>query len=305
MGEQFERHIDSTEDVLVFTIKEEMELLKFLFAAMSHRSRNSVKSILGRGQVTVEDYIVTQFNYPLHPGQTVHILKNKAALKESTLIGITIMYEDKDVLVLKKDAGLLSVATDKEKDLTVHSQLMNYVRLSGPLNKIYVVHRLDKDTSGVMMFAKSEQVRQALQRSWQQSVKERTYMALVEGAVKKEAATIKSWLRETKTRVVYSSHTKDDGLRAVTHYKKVQANPNYSLLEVELETGRKNQIRVHMKDIGHSVVGDKKYGSTQNVIGRLGLHAKVLAFIHPTTKEMMRFEADVPASFYNKSRLQR
>ena len=302
MSEKYEKQVESTEDVLIYTMKEEMELLPFLFAIMPQRSRNSVKSILGRGQVKVDDYIVTQFNYLLHPGQIVNILKNKAAIREGALIGLTIQYEDKDLIVVQKDAGLLSIASEKEKELTAHTQLMKYVRDAGPLNRVFVVHRLDKDTSGVMMFAKNERAKRELQNSWQKMVKERTYMALVEGEVKKDEGTIKSWLLESKTRVVFSSFTKGDGLRAVTHYKKVQSNQDYSLLEVELETGRKNQIRVHMKDIGHSVVGDKKYGSAKNAIGRLGLHAKVLAFIHPTTKELMRFEAETPQSFFNKSR---
>lgn len=298
MSMKYEKTNESTGDLLIFTMKEEMELLPFLLDAMSHRSRNSVKSILGRGQVQVDDYIVTQFNYKLYPGQTIQILKNRAAIRESILIGLTIIHEDNDVIVVKKDAGLLSVASEKEKNLTAHHQLMMYVRTENPLNKVYVVHRLDKDTSGVMMFAKNERTRNALQNNWDKMVRERAYVALVEGEVQKEKGTITSWLRETKTRVVYSSFTKDDGLHAVTHYEKIQTNTDYSLLDVELETGRKNQIRVHMKDIGHPVVGDKKYGSTKDVIRRLGLHAKALTFIHPTTEEVMRFKADVPKSFY-------
>lgn len=263
MTEKFIKREESTEDLMIFEIVEETELLKFLFEAMPHRSRNSVKSILGRGQVKVDDYIVTQFNYLLYPGQLISVLKNKAAIREGALIGLTIEYEDKDLIVVKKDAGLLSVASEKEKELTAHNQLMLYVREAGPLNRVFVVHRLDKDTSGMMMFAKNERVKRELQKSWQEMVKERTYMALVEGNVQKEEGTIKSWLLESKTRVVFSSFTKGDGLRSVSHYKRIQSNDNFSLLQVELETGRKNQIRVHMKDIGHSVVGDKKYGSTK------------------------------------------
>lgn len=301
MSTKYEKSKESTGDVLIYTMKEEMELLPFLLDALSYRSRNSVKSIMGRGQVKVDDYIVTQFNYILYPGQTIRILKNRAAIKESMLIGLTIQYEDQDLIIVQKDAGLLSVASDKEKELTAHHQLMMYVRHEHPRNKVYVVHRLDKDTSGVMMFAKNERARNILQNAWKDMVKERTYVALVEGEVQKEKDTITSWLRETRTRVVYSSYTKDDGLYAVTHYKKVQANEEFSLLEVELETGRKNQIRVHMKDIGHPVVGDKKYGSKKNVIRRLGLHAKALAFIHPTTEKLMHFESEVPRSFFSKS----
>jgi tRNA pseudouridine32 synthase/23S rRNA pseudouridine746 synthase/23S rRNA pseudouridine1911/1915/1917 synthase len=302
MSEKYKKISHKSSDKLAYIIEKEMQLLPFLIEVLSQRSRNSVKSILGRGQVTVDDYIVTQFNYLLHPGQTVEILKNKAAIRENNLIGLKIQYEDNDLIIVEKEAGLLSIASEKEKELTAHYQLMNYVRNKGPMNRVFVVHRLDKDTSGVMMFAKNERSKQVLQTAWRDMVKERTYFALVLGNVQQDKGTIKSWLRESKTRTVYSSYTKGDGLTAVTHYKKIQSNENYSLLEVELETGRKNQIRVHMKDIGHPVVGDKKYGSTTNMIGRLGLHAKVLAFHHPTTKKYMRFEAEVPASFYNKSK---
>lgn len=302
MTEKYKKLIEESSDELVYIINEEMQLLPFLLEVLSHRSRNSVKSILGRGQVKIDDYIVTQFNYMLQPEQTVEILTNKAAIRESALIGLTIQFEDKDIIVVQKDAGLLSIASEKEKEFTAHHQLMNYVRAEGPTNRVFVVHRLDKDTSGVMVFAKNERTKKSLQNAWQKMVKERSYVALVKGMVKKEKDTVTSWLRESKTRMVYSSYTKDDGLYAVTHYQVIQSNEEYSLLAVELETGRKNQIRVHMKDIGHPVVGDKKYGETANEIGRLGLHANALAFIHPRTKKLMRFEAKVPQSFFKKSR---
>lgn len=288
---------------VIIEVKEPEELLTFLLKAMSNRSRNSVKSILARGQVTVDDHIETQYNYQLRPGQTVTILRNKAAKKQDALIGMNILYEDKDLIVINKEAGLLSIATEKEKKQTAHHQLMEYVRKENPKNRIFVVHRLDKDTSGVMMFAKSEKVKRTLQDNWKKLVKKRIYVALVEGKFTEKKGYISSWLRETKTHVVYSSQTPNDGLHAVTHYKLLQGNAEFSLVEVELQTGRKNQVRVHMQDLGHPVVGDKKYGSKQkNAIGRLGLHAKVLAFTHPTTNKFMSFKADVPSSFLSKSK---
>ncbi|WP_067725294.1 RluA family pseudouridine synthase [Oceanobacillus damuensis] len=288
---------------LKYEVDEPVELLTFLLKVMSNRSRNSVKSILARGQVTIDDHIETKYNYRLRPGQTVNILKNKAAIKENVLIGMSILYEDEDIIVINKEAGLLSIATEKEKKQTALHQLMEYVRRENPENRVFVVHRLDKDTSGVMMFAKSEQVKRKLQDNWKEIVKERTYVALVEGQVMKEKGYISSWLRESKTRLMYSSQTPNDGMHAITHYTRIQSNEEFSLLEVQLETGRKNQIRVHMQDMGHPVVGDKKYGSKRrNAIGRLGLHAKVLSFNHPATNKFMRFEADVPSSFLAKSR---
>ncbi|RKQ31352.1 RluA family pseudouridine synthase [Oceanobacillus halophilus] len=287
---------------LTFTVDEETELLKFLLKVMDNRSRNSVKSILTRGQVTVDEHMETKHNYPLKPGQTVNVLKNKEAKKENVLVGMSILYEDRDIIIINKEAGLLSIATEKEKKLTAHHQLMEHVRRENPGNRVFVVHRLDKDTSGVMMFAKSEKIKKKLQNSWKDIVKERTYIALVEGEVKQQQGVIKSWLRESKTHIMYSSSNKNDGQLAITHFKKLQSNKNFSLLELQLDTGRKNQIRVHLQDLGHPVVGDKKYGSTQNVIGRLGLHAKILSFHHPYTEKLMLFKADVPKTFIKKSK---
>ena len=198
-----------------------------------------------------------------------------------------------------KDAGLLSIASEQESEMTAYRQLTAHVRASDPRSRIFVLHRLDRDTSGVMMFAKNEQAQQALQTTWQESVEERTYIALVEGKVKKPEGTISSYFKESKTLKMYSTNNPTDAQHAVTHYKVLQSNANFSLLEVSLETGRKNQIRVHMEDIGHPIVGDKKYGSRSRAIGRLGLHARVLAFKHPATGKLARFETDIPKSFLN------
>lgn len=288
---------------IIKEVKEADELLPFLLKVMSNRSRNSVKSILGRGQVTVDDHIEKQFNYKLKPGQIVTILKNKAAVKQDVLIGMKLLYEDEDIIVINKEAGLLSIATETEKRQTALHQLMDYVKKEDPENRVFVVHRLDKDTSGVMLFAKNEQVKRTLQDNWDKIVKERTYVALVEGKMTTKEGYITSWLRETKTHLMYSSKTPNDGLFAKTRYSFIQGNENYSLLEVNLETGRKNQIRVHMQDLGHPVAGDKKYGSKQkDGIGRLGLHAKVLALRHPVTNKPISFKADIPSSFLSKSK---
>ncbi|WP_404451393.1 RluA family pseudouridine synthase [Virgibacillus necropolis] len=291
---------DSTHET--FTVKEPMSLLPFLLKVMENRSRNSVKSILARGQVSVDDDATTKHNYPLKQGQTVTILKNKVAAKVNKMTGFSIIHEDKEIIVINKDAGLLSIANAREKDFTAYSQLMDYVKIEHPKNRVFIVHRLDRDTSGVMVFAKTETVKRKLQDNWKAIVKERTYMALVEETVKKPKGTITSWLKESSTLVMYSSPKEGDGLRAVTHYQTIQSNTTFSLLKVNLETGRKNQIRVHMKDIGHPIVGDKKYGSKTNAIGRLGLHASVLAFEHPKTGKLLQFEADVPDTFMRKSK---
>ncbi|MBW7476578.1 RluA family pseudouridine synthase [Paenibacillus oenotherae] len=283
-------------DVKSFTVQEPGELLAFLIASLKHTGRNAIKSMLSRGQITVNGSVAKVYNYPLQPGHTVMVSKERI-MEEEPMIGLAVLHEDEHIIVVKKESGLLSIASDKENELTAYRQLTAHVRKKDAKARIFVVHRLDRDTSGVMMFAKSEQVQQTLQNAWGDMVQERTYIALVEGAVKKETGTIKSWLKESSTLKMYSSPYPNDGQLAITHYKMLQANRNFTLLEVHLETGRKNQIRVHMEEIGHPVVGDKKYGAKSKAIGRLGLHASVLAFVHPVTEQLMRFEVPVPKTF--------
>lgn len=282
--------------IKTFTVQQPKELLPFLLEHLSNLSRNSVKSVLARGQIMVNEQKETAYNYPLQPGQTVSYHMEKVA-ELPPLVGLTILHEDEDILVIHKEAGLLSIASAQEKEWTAYRQLTAYVRAKHPGNRIFVVHRLDRDTSGVMMFAKSEKIKQTLQNSWQEIVQERTYIALVEGEITKTEGTISSWLKESSTFKVYSSPYSNGGQHAVTHYKVLQGNRGFSLLEVHLETGRKNQIRVHMQDIGHPVTGDKKYGAKTNPLGRLGLHAKVLAFLHPTKGNLIRIESEIPQAF--------
>lgn len=244
----------------------------------------------------VGDTVVTQYNHPLQSGQEV-IVNWSLVRDQAHIKGLKVIYEDSELIVINKPAGLLSIASDSEKQNTAYHQLTDYVRINDPNNRIFIVHRLDRDTSGIMLFAKNEAIKHLLQDAWKELVTDRAYVAVVEGRVTKQTDKIKSWLLETKTKMMYSGSKPGDGLEAITHYKMLQANDKYSLLEIRLETGRKNQIRVHMKDIGHSIIGDKKYGSTTNPIGRLGLHAHILAFHHPVTGEIMRFETEVPKTF--------
>jgi 23S rRNA pseudouridine1911/1915/1917 synthase len=277
-------------------VTEQIELMKFLLEKLAGKGRNQIKGILARGQISVEGKKTTQYNHLLEIGQTVAISWSLVE-NEKPISGLKILFEDEDLIVINKEAGLLSIASEKEKSETAYHLLMVHVRRKHPKNRVFVVHRLDRDTSGVMMYAKSKEVQQSLQNSWKESVQDRRYVALVEGAVQKPDGTITSWLTESKTLKMYSSPTPNGGQKAVTHYKVLQKNKNYSLLEVQLETGRKNQIRVHMQELGHSIVGDKKYGSTQNPIGRMGLHALGITFQHPTTGQLMNFETDIPGKF--------
>lgn len=277
-------------------VSEPAELLNFLISNLPSQTRNNLKSLLTHRQVHVDGTAVTRHDHPLQIGQEV-VIHWSLIRDEGAAPGLQIIYQDSDIIVIDKPAGLLSIASDKEKQITAYRQLRDYVSTANPENRIFIVHRLDRDTSGVMMFARNEQIKHVLQDAWKEMVVDRAYVAVVEGKINDHEGTVRSWLKETKTKLMYSSSRPGDGLEAVTHYKVLQSNAKYSLLEVRLETGRKNQIRVHMKDIGHSIIGDKKYGSTVNPIGRLGLHAHILAFKHPVTGQLMRFETEVPKAF--------
>lgn len=279
-----------------FKVSEEMELMQFLMLKFKGKSRTAIKSMLSHKQVIVDNKINTQFNFILKPGSEV-VVNSQKPQKEVKLKGLDIIYEDDHIIVIKKEAGLLSISTDKKDCVTAYGLLSEYVKEADPSNHIYVLHRLDRETSGVMMFAKNPEVKSVLQSDWQETVMERCYYVVVEGNVEKDSGTIVSWLTENKNFVVFSSPTDNGGQKAVTHYKVLQRSRSYSLVEVKLETGRKNQIRVHMQDLGHSVIGDKKYGATKNPINRLALHAYLLVFKHPITNEIMRFETSVPDEF--------
>ena len=272
------------------------ELMTFLMEKLPGQSRNNIKSLLTHRQVKVEGQVVSQYNHLLKPGQEVLVnwalVRDKEAEKSFRII-----YEDADIIVIDKPAGLLTIATDAEKERTAYHQLTDYVQIQNPDQRIFIVHRLDRDTSGVMLFARNEGVKKMFQDNWKELMIERAYIAVVEGRLDKKEGTVKSWLLETKTKLMYSSARPGAGLEAITHYKVLMDSSRYSLLEIRLETGRKNQIRVHMQDMGHSIIGDKKYGAKTNPIGRLGLHASILAFRHPVTNEMMRFETEVPKKF--------
>jgi 23S rRNA pseudouridine1911/1915/1917 synthase len=281
---------------LKFEVEQDSELLIFLLKKMPQKSRNDVKVLLRDKKVFVEGEAISQFNQPLAPGQKVEIRWEKQP-EEIKIRGLKIIFEDQYLIVIDKEAGVLSIATEKQKENTAYSVLSEYVKRQDPANKIFVVHRLDKETSGIMMYAKSQKIQKALQEKWNDNILERTYLAVVEGIVTKPVGKIISYLTESKALIMYSSQNPEYGQKAVTYYEVSQISKTNTLLQVNLETGRKNQIRVHMKDLGHSIIGDDKYGATTNPIKRLGLHAWVLAFTHPVSRETMRFETQVPKVF--------
>lgn len=273
-----------------------MTLFAFLAEQMPKKNRHNIKTLLGSKQVVVDGKFITKYDYMLKAGQEVSLLTERIE-REKSYRGISILYEDHYIIVIDKHAGILSIATNTQKDHTAFSMLSNHVKKQNPENKIFIVHRLDRDTSGVMIFAKSEDIKNTLQKSWDKNILDKTYIAVVEGCVNKEAGTIESYLKEGHSLKVYSSQNPKDGLKAITHYTVLKKTPYYSLLKITIDTGRKNQIRVHMQDIGHSIVGDKKYGAKINPIKRLALHAQRLSFIHPVSGEVMTFETNIPRKF--------
>lgn len=207
---------------------------------------------------------------------------------------LDIVYEDKDIIVINKPTHLLTISTDNEKEKTLFHKVYLYLKKKNKNNKVFVVHRLDKDTSGLIVFAKSEMVKKKLQNNWDQSI--RNYVAVVNGNVEKDKETLRSYLKETKTLLVYSTKDKSGDL-AITSYQKIISNKEYSLLSIKIKTGRKNQIRVQLNDINHPIVGDKKYGIKKDPLRRLCLHANYLEFMHPITNKKMSFDIDIPNSF--------
>ena len=277
-----------------FIISEDDELLIFLYKNIG--KNNKTKNLLKNKLITVNDKIITQYNHSLKKGDKVEIRYNITP-EEKHFRDISIVYEDDDIIVIDKHAGLLSISTKKENKRTAFRILSRHVKMQNEKNLIFIVHRLDRETSGLMMFAKNEKVKRILQDNWHDIIKERLYLALVEGKPEPWSDSVTSYLHESKALIVYSSQNPNSGVEATTHYKILKTKKDFALLKVWLETGRKNQIRVHMKDIGHPIVGDKKYGSELDLIGRLGLHAWVLNFEHPISGELMEFKTDIPRKF--------
>ena len=283
----------------VLRVQESTTLMAFLLSKMGGMSRTSVKNLLSRRIVRLNGRIETHPDTALQTGDQVIIVPEQGA-RLFTHPKLKIVYEDDYLIVVEKREGLLTVAAHPgSAETTALSILKDYVRRSDKRNGIYVVHRLDRETSGLLVFAKTPELQEYMRTYWRELVTKRTYVAVVEGVMPKEEDTIRTWLSEDpKSTMVYSSPVDDGGKEAVTHYKVVKANEQYSLLELNLETGRTNQIRVHMASVGHPVVSDRKYGSGKvPPIDRLGLHARILEFIHPATEQVVHFETPVPREF--------
>lgn len=278
-----------------YSVKKECELLEFLLETFSSQSRNSVKSLLGSHRVSVDGAPVTQFNFKLYPGDTIII--SDSPIRKKTRSNLPILYEDNEIIVINKPSGLLSITSDKEKGATAYRMLSDYVQQKDKHNRIFVVHRLDEDTSGVLMVAKNPNIQKALQDNWNDIVVKRGYYAVVEGIMEKKEGVVRSYLKKNAQNLMYSSKKVGDGQLAITNYKVIKELEKYSLLDVNIDSGRKNQIRVHMGDLGHHIVGDDKYGEPSNPMKRLGLHAYALILKHPITGKTMKFVAPIPKEF--------
>lgn len=279
-----------------FKVKENTTLMEFLAKSLAGKSRTGIKALLAKRLVFVDHKVETKFNLPLTTGQTVAIGK-KTAAEPVMLRGVRIVYDDDDLVVIDKEAGLLSVAADTGSEKSAHSITGAHLKRLNHKARLFIVHRLDRETSGLMMFVKHKELQRQLRDNWQESILTRSYAVVVEGVVAKDKGKIVSWLKGTDGLRTYSSPVEGDGQKAISHFKVVRRGAAHTLLEVELETGRKNQIRVHMQDLGHPVIGDDKYGAATNPIHRLGLHAQILKFKHPVSGQAMAFESETPKDF--------
>lgn len=272
-------------------VKYDSILFDYLKENLSGLSKNSIKSLMHDKKIFVNGKNNISYDYNLKKDDLIEI---KETMITYNNIKIDIIYEDNDIIVINKPSKLLSIASSNEKELTAYHIVMNYLKNSNKNNKIFVIHRLDKDTSGVLMFAKSKKIKDLFQNNWNRIVLERKYYAVIEGKLSKKEGTIKSYLKEDNNYKVHSSNT---GKLAITVYKVIKENDNYSLLDIDIKTGRKNQIRVHFSEMGKPIVGDKKYASKVN--NRLLLHAYKLKLIDPRDNKELIFKIKMPILFKN------
>ena len=278
-----------------FKVYRKTTLLEFLFFKMPNVPKKTVKSLLSHHQVAVGGVPVSQFDFPLVEEDIVTVSKNRIAKHERK--DLPILYEDEDIIAIDKPTKLLSVASDRERGHTAYRIISDYLLSKNKKGRAYIVHRLDEDTSGVLIFAKNLETKDALQKSWTDIVTKRGYYAIVEGEMEQKEAVLQDYLAESSVHLVYVTKNKSFGKKAITNYKLIQYREPYSLLDINIETGRKNQIRVQLGNIGHHVIGDDKYGEPTNPLKRLGLHAYRLTFTNPLNGKEYDLISPMPKEF--------
>lgn len=279
-----------------FEVKTDKPLLEFLIECLQGQSRSKIKSTLQGHGVKVDGVVVTQFDFPLHSGMNVAVSRTKRNREILHNRFVKIVYEDKYLVVVEKQPGILSMPAG-HKSLNVKAVLDDYFHRSKQPCQAHVVHRLDRDTSGLMIYAKDMQTEQLLEHSWKDYVYDRRYVAVLSGVMEVNEGTVANWLKDNQAYFTFSSPVDNGGKYAVTHFFVLDRTRHHSLVEFKLETGRKNQIRVHASDLGHPVCGDIKYGNGDDPCGRLALHAFLLCLKHPVTNEHMEFESQIPSCF--------
>ncbi len=280
-----------------YTPSQDSTLLQFLMESMPQRKRTTVKELLKYNQVAVNGMPVTLHNTPVTPADTVAVNLTRE-FKTFSHRRVKLVYEDGDILVIEKGYGLLSMGNDKVTDGTAYTIMRDWVKWENPKNKLFIVHRLDRDTSGLMMMAKNEDAKDAMQHNWNNMVISRKYVCVVEGYLDQDEGEVRSYLAENSKHEVYSTDNPEEGKLAVTRYRVIKRGLGHTMVEVSLETGRKNQIRVHMKELGHPIAGDRRYGAKATAIHRLALHAQTLRFVHPVSRRDMNFETQIPGTFW-------
>lgn len=281
-------------------VLEDAPLMDFLTERLKDYSRSQLKSLLAHRQLWLNgEVMLVRHDHPLKAGDKVVIRSSKTMIRRQKLQHpqLKVVFEDEYIMVVYKNEGFLTVGTDREKLQTVYHVLNQYMKASGKENRIYVVHRLDRETSGLLVFAKSKEVQETLQNNWEKYMLERSYTAVVKGTMPQQQGKIKAYLWEDKQLRMHASATDNGGQYAETAYQVLAEKGTYSMVQLWLKTGRKNQIRVHLQSVGCPIVGDKKYGGPASPIKRVCLHAGVLVFRHPITGQNMSFESPIPTSF--------
>lgn len=281
---------------LKFIVKENTTLMEFLMLSFAGKSRNAIKSLLGSSLILVDGKLISQFNHPMKVGQVMTVLAEKVA-PERPMVGLKIIHEDDLMIIVNKHSGLLTNSSSKERVKTAYAMINSHVQKTNATSRVFVVNKLDRETSGIIIFAKDEKTQKFLIEDWEKSIPEQVYIALVEGEVRKEQDTLTSYMKQSKALIVHSSQNETYGEKAITNYEVFRRKKGSTLLKINIETKVKNQIRVHMQEMKHPIVGDKKYGAKTNAIGRMALHLKTVQITHPGTKKKITFDTEIPTKF--------